>query len=115
MKPCFSRQEALTVFLLALLALGSSTVRAEGDYNAGARKSFYCAYCHGYDGNPVDAKTPRLAGQKAEYIVARIKALEASGTMHQSMFQAIKTGNLGDIDIANLAAFYSRQPVRAKQ
>lgn len=112
MKQCITRTEALTVFLLASLALGSGTVRAEGDYNAGARKSFYCAYCHGYDGNPLDAKTPRLAGQKAEYIVARIKALEASETMHQSMLQAIQTGNLGDADIVNLATFYSRQPVR---
>jgi cytochrome c553 len=115
MKQYISRKEALTVFLFASLVLGSGAVGAEGDYNAGARKSFYCAYCHGYDGNPLDTKTPRLAGQKAEYIIARIKALEASGGMHQDMLQAIRTGNLGDADIVNLATFYARQPVRGKQ
>lgn len=98
--------------LQALMALWSSTARAGGDYDAGARKSFYCAYCHGYDGNPLDAEVPRLAGQSPEYIIGRIKALQSNGGMHESMRQALQTGNLNDQDIANLAAFYARQPVR---
>lgn len=105
-------KEVLALLLLAVLALWSGTARTAGDYNAGARKSFFCAYCHGYDGNPLDDKVPRLAGQKPEYIIARIKDLKTNGTMHQSMAQAIQTGELNDKDIANLAAFYARQPVR---
>ncbi len=105
-------KEILTVLVLALLALWSGTARAGGDYDAGARKSFFCAYCHGYDGNPLDAKVPRLAGQNPEYIISRIKALQTSGTMHQSMMQAFQTGELNDSDVANLATFYARQPVR---
>jgi len=112
MKHRISLKEALALMLLALLALWSTTARSAGDYNAGARKSYFCAYCHGYDGNPLDAKVPRLAGQRAEHLVARIKDLQAKGNMHQSMQQAIITGDLGDKEIADLAAFYERQPVR---
>ena len=104
-------KEVRGVLLLALLTLWSTTARAGGDYNAGARKSFYCAYCHGYDGNPLDAKVPRLAGKKADYIVARIKELKGNGKMHPPMAQAFKTGELNDSDVANLAEFFSRQPV----
>lgn len=107
-----SRKGMLALLLLALLALWSGTARAAGDYDAGARKSFYCAYCHGYDGNPLDDQVPRLAGQKVEYLMARIKALQAGGTMHPPMSQAILTGDLGEADLANLAVFFARQPVR---
>ena len=114
MKQRILGKEMLTVLLLVLPVLWSGMARANGDYNAGARKSIYCAYCHGYDGNPLDAAIPRLAGRNAEYIVARIKSLEANGTMHQSMLKAILTGNLGDKDIVDLATFFSRQPVRTQ-
>jgi cytochrome c553 len=107
-----SLKEVITVVLLAVLALWSGAARAVGDYDAGARKSIFCAYCHGYDGNPIDAKVPRLAGQKPAFIIARVKELRASGAIHQSMLQAIQTGDLDENDIANLAEFYARQPVR---
>ena len=109
MKRTISRKGSLTVMLLALVALWSGTVRAGGDYDAGARKSIYCAYCHGYDGNPGDASVPRLAGRAAEQLIARIQELEATGSMHQAMLKAFLTGSLGEADVADLAAFYARQ------
>jgi cytochrome c553 len=111
MKKRISLKEVLAVLLLAMLAVWSGAARADGDYDAGAKKSIYCAYCHGYDGNPLEATVPRLAGQNPEHIIARIKELRESGTIHQSMLQAILTGGLSDADIANLATFYSRQPI----
>jgi len=109
------RRETFALLLLAALALWSPTTNAEGnaggDYDAGARKSFYCAYCHGYDGNPLDQRVPRLAGRKAEDIVARIQELKAKGTMHADMRKAFETGELSDQDVENLATFFSRQPV----
>jgi cytochrome c553 len=105
-------KELLTVSLLAVLALGSASARADGDYDAGARKSFFCAYCHGYDGNPLDQGVPRLAGRPPDYLINRIKELQATGTMHEAMRKAFLTGELSDQDVANLATFYSRQPVR---
>lgn len=104
-------KEVLGMLLLALLALWSGSARAAGDYDAGARKSYFCAYCHGYDGNPLDAKVPRLAGRQSGYIIARIKELKGNGGMHPSMAQAFQAGELNDTDVANLAEFFSRQPV----
>lgn len=112
MKRCISRKGRFTVMLLALIAVSSGTVRAGGDYDAGARKSFYCAYCHGYDGNPGDATVPRLAGRAAEDLVARINELGATGSMHQAMLKAFLTGSLGEADVADLAVFYARQQAR---
>lgn len=111
MKKQLPLKEILSIALLALLALWSTTARAEGDYNAGAMKSFYCAYCHGYDGNPLDENVPRLAGKKADYLISRINRMKASGRLQEHMRQAIVTGSLGDKEIADLAAFYERQPV----
>ncbi len=73
--------------------------------------TIYCAYCHGYDGNPLDQRVPRLAGRNADDIVSRILELKAKGTMHDSMRQAFETGDITDQDVENLAAFFSRQPV----
>lgn len=115
MKHLRSNNSRSAALLIGLSALWGGSALAGGDYDAGARKSFYCAYCHGYDGNPLDDKVPRLAGQKVEVIIARIKQIRSGGSMHQAMMEAIKTGNLSDTDILNLATFYARQPVRAPQ
>ena len=102
----------LGTLLLTGLALGTGMAQAAGDYNKGAQKAFYCAYCHGYDGNSLDEKTPRLAGQPVAYITGRIKELKNNGGMHPSMEKVLLTGDLTEQDIANLATFYSRQKVR---
>ena len=53
---------------LALLAL-TPTAFAAGDATAGKAKSAVCAACHGPDGNkPIDANTPKLAGQHEDYL-----------------------------------------------
>jgi cytochrome c553 len=102
----------LAALLLVALALWSEAALAAGDYNNGAKLSIYCAYCHGYDGNPLDGAAPRLAGKKVDYIVARIKELERTGKMHQAMHNAFMTGELTDRDVVDLATYFSRQPVR---
>jgi cytochrome c553 len=108
------RKGLLLGVVVALSGFWAGVAAAAGDYDAGARKSIYCAYCHGYDGNPLDPSVPRLAGRKVEDIVARIKAIEDGNSMHPSMRQAFMTGDLGDQDVLDLATFFSRQPVRGK-
>jgi len=103
-------KEILMLLLLPPLIWGTHA-RADGDYDAGARKSIYCAYCHGYDGNPLDAAVPRLAGRDPGEFIKRIQEMENKGAMHQHMWQAVQTGELSTKDLADLAAFYSRQPV----
>lgn len=95
--------------LLTALAWGGNPAHAAGNYDKGAQKAFYCAYCHGYDGNSTDEKIPRLAGQPVEYITGRIKELKKNGGLHPEMEKVLLTGDLTEADIANLATYYSRQ------
>jgi cytochrome c553 len=111
----FPQQTLLLGMALVIggLTVCSGTVAAGGDAAAGAKKAIFCAYCHGADGNPPDSKTPRLAGQSAKTLVGKMKRLAPYQDMHHPMLQAFVTGGcLNDRDIRNLAAYFSRQPVR---
>ena len=91
----------------------SGDAAAAGNAAAGAEKSIYCAYCHGSDGNPLDNAAPRLAGQKAEVLVAKMKRQTQAMGQHELMIQAFLTGRaLNDKDMNDLAAYFSQQPVR---
>lgn len=99
--------------LLGGLALCGGMAMASGDAAEGARKAMFCAYCHGADGNPLDARTPRLAGQSARTLIAKMKREPPYQNTEHPMMQAFVTGGcLNDRDIRNLAAFYAAQPVR---
>jgi cytochrome c553 len=91
----------------------SGAAAAAGDAAAGAEKSIFCAYCHGSDGNPLDNAAPRLAGQNAEILVAKMKLQTEALGAHELMVQAFRTGRaLNDRDMNDLAAYFSQQPVR---
>lgn len=94
------------------MSLMSGAVAAAGNAAAGADRSIFCAYCHGPDGNPLDDAAPRLAGQDAEVLVAKMKRLQSTGS-HELMIQAFRTGRIqNDRDMNDLAAYFSQQPVR---
>ena len=95
------------------MSLLSGAAAAEGDAIAGARKAIYCAYCHGSDGNPLDKAAPSLAGQDADALVNKMKLQTEALGAHELMIQAFLTGRaLNDQDMNDLAAHFSRQPVR---
>lgn len=99
--------------VMAGLAVCNGAVAAAGDAAAGAKKAIFCTYCHGADGNLTDSKTPRLAGQSAETLIAKMKNQVPYQNMHHPMMQAFVTGGcLNDRDIRNLAAYFSSQPIR---
>jgi cytochrome c553 len=99
--------------ITAMLALASGAAAASGDPAAGGRKAIYCAYCHGADGNPLDAAAPRLAGQSAEALVAKMKRNAQTMGKHELMIQAYTTGRiLNDRDMNDLAAYFAQQPAR---
>jgi len=101
------------ILLLAVLSLAGGQAAASGDAAAGARKAMFCAYCHGSDGNPSDAKMPRLAGQNARTLVAKMKREKPYNNTQHPMMQAFITGGcLNDQDIRNLAAYFAAQPIR---
>jgi cytochrome c553 len=115
MKNRLSRQLLLLCIAGTSSGIGvwSGAAAAAGDPVAGAAKSVYCAYCHGPDGNPLDNKAPRLAGQDASVLVTKMKLETEAFGAHEFMVQAFMTGKfLNDEDMNDLAAYFSRQPVR---
>jgi len=108
-------QKLLVWYLAGISAgmTGSGAATAAGDPAAGAEKSIFCAYCHGSDGNPLDNAAPRLAGQSADTLVAKMKHQTKVMGQHELMIQAFRTGRaLNDKDMNDLAAYFSSQPVR---
>ena len=84
---------------------------ARGDPAAGQPLSAMCGGCHGAQGASVDAATPSLAGQDAEYLM---KATKAYRTTRKNWGMQRYIAGLGDKDIDNIAAFYaSRSPKAA--
>lgn len=115
MKNRLSQQLLVLCVTGASLATGvwSGSAAAAGDAAAGAQKSIFCAYCHGSDGNPLDNAAPRLAGQDADILVAKMKYQTKVMGRHEMMIQAFRTGRaLNDKDMADLAAYFSSQAVR---
>jgi len=95
-------QKALVLYLLFVTAFANA-----GDYDAGKRKAFICAECHGERGNSVLGIYPNLSGQKYEYLVIALSAYK-SGLRTNEIMQAMVM-NLTKQDIQNLAAYYSQQ------
>lgn len=83
---------------------------ARGDPAAGEPASAMCGGCHGSHGVSVDAATPSLAGQDAEYLV---KATKAYRTTRKNWGMQRYVAGLGDKDIDNIAAFYASQAPKA--
>jgi cytochrome c553 len=90
--------------VLGLLGLQSGAGIA-ADAAAGKAKAATCGACHGADGISTNDMWPNLAGQKAGYLVAQMKAFR-DGQRSNPMMAPMVAG-LSDDDIANLAAYYS--------
>ncbi|MBK6729155.1 MAG: cytochrome c [Xanthomonadales bacterium] len=101
--------------LLAVIALGAIAPAASaGDAVAGRTKAAVCAACHGADGNsPIDANTPKLAGQHEDYLVKVLRDYR-SGARANAIMGAQAAG-LKNQDIDDLAAYFSSQPGDVKE
>lgn len=64
-----------------------------------------CAGCHGPKGISPTGLFPNLAGQKADYLAAQLKAFRAN-TRSNPMMSPLAAG-LKDEDIENLAAYFA--------
>ena len=114
MKYLLSRQLKCVFIAGAIsgMSMWGGTTAAAEKASASPAKTMFCAYCHGSDGNPIDAAAPRLAGQDADVLVAKMKGQINAIGAHEYMIQAFQTGRVNDQEMRELAAFYSRQPVR---
>jgi cytochrome c553 len=81
-----------------------------GDAAAGEPATALCGGCHGSHGVSVDAATPSLAGQDAQYLV---KAIKSYRTTRKNWGMQRYVAGLGDKDIDNIAAFYASQAPKA--
>ena len=81
-----------------------------GDAAAGEPETAMCGGCHGFRGVSVDAATPNLAGQDAEYLV---KAIKSYRTTRKNWGMERYVSGLSDKDVDNIAAYYATQAPKA--
>lgn len=97
-----------TLFILTAIALGASLpTHAKGNVEAGKAKSTACAACHGADGVSTIPSFPKLAGQHSDYLYQALKDYKTGKRKNPIM--AGQVANLSDQDMADLAAYFSRQ------
>ena len=99
----------MRILLSLLVLIASASAACAADLEAGkAKAEAVCAACHGAAGVSVSDTIPNLAGQKARYLEAQLKALKG-GSRKNPIMSAIAT-QLSNDDIANVAAHFSAQP-----
>ena len=95
----------IAAVIMAGVLAGISGAGYAGDVAAGKAKSATCAGCHGAQGVSNNPLWPNLAGQQEGYLVKQLQAFR-EGTRSDPMMSPMAKP-LSDIDIQNLAAYYS--------
>jgi len=95
--------QKLTLALIFIFSFTNFVLAA--DINTGKTKAALCQGCHGIDGKSKSSQYPVLAGQRATYIEAQLKAFK-TGLRANSIMKGIAT-QLTDQDIKNVAAYFS--------
>ncbi len=91
---------------LASIALIVSSIGVQaGDAAAGKAKAVTCSGCHGAKGVSAIPSYPNLAGQKAQYLAAQLRAYK-SGERKNGIMKGM-TAALSEDDIENLAAYFA--------
>jgi len=93
--------------LCILLAFAPASQSADPEAGK-ATAAAVCAACHGAAGVSVDEGFPHLAGQRAGYLEAQLKAFK-EGTRKNPLMNAV-AAQLSPAEMSNLAAFFAAQP-----
>jgi cytochrome c553 len=98
-----------SAIIFSVLALGCSLqVQAKGgDAEAGKAKSATCAACHGETGVSTTPGFPTLAGQYSDYLYHALKDYKSGKRKNPIMAGQVQS--LSDEDLADLAAYFSKQ------
>src|SRR5581483_4565963 len=110
------------VALVGLLGLWTAGVRAD-EPDLGTQAYAHrlavgvCGTCHGTQGNSVQPKFPRLAGQNPNYLVAQLKNFrgQTRGDPDAISYMWGMAGPLADDTIDALAKYYSTQHAQARK
>lgn len=97
----------LIQLIILLTILGSHSLFARGDVEAGKNKSAPCAACHGVDGNSQNPEWPKLAGQGAPYMFAQLRLFKSGRRLNALMTPMAAV--LSEEDMHDLAAYYASQ------
>lgn len=98
--------------VLAGAGMAVAVHAADGDVAAGRQKAAACVVCHGSLGLATLPDAPNLAGQPAPYLAAQLKAYRGGTRQHDVMTLMAKP--LSDVDIENLAVWYSSLKVQVQ-
>ncbi len=98
-------KKAVLILLATFITLPAYA--SSGNAEAGKAKSTACAACHGNDGNSATALFPKLAGQHKDYLYHSLKAYKSGKRKNPIMAGQVQ--NLSLADMADLAAYYSKQ------
>jgi len=101
------KQWAIVGALVSVVSFTAGSAEITGDAAAGATKAAVCGACHGATGNSVNPVWPNLAAQHPQYIVEQLHYLK-SGVRVAALMNPM-AANLSDQDMADLAAYFSKQ------
>lgn len=96
----------------ALLSAGLLPPAGAQDVAAGRRKAAACQACHGLDGIAKLPDAPNIAAQPAAYLERELRNYRAGTRRNEVMSVAAKP--LSDVDIRDLAAYYSAIQIEVK-
>lgn len=100
---------AQTVPEQKLAAMMQNPKAVEAAVKTGKDASFFCANCHGADGNSNIPEVPNLAGQNAAFLLEQIRKFGSGQRKNDFMQKLIKV--LSDDDKVNIAVYYANQKV----
>ncbi len=95
-----------------LATLLSRPKALENAVETGRKASFFCANCHGADGNSAIGEVPNLAGQNPVYLLEQIRKFGEGQRKNDFMEKMIRV--LSAEEQADIAAFYAQQKVKLR-
>jgi cytochrome c553 len=109
--PGLSMKKTIVILVLAGIAACATAADTTGNTKAADNKVAMCIGCHGIPGYkaafPEVYQVPMLGGQSAKYIENALNAYKKGERKNPGM-RGI-AGGLSEQDIADIAAYYSRQ------
>lgn len=99
--------------VLFVLLVSAALSSFANEISSGAAKAeVACVLCHGANGIATLPNAPNLAGQQALYLTEQLKNYRSGKRQHEVMGYIAK--NLTDLEITQLAAWYSSIKVTVK-